>query len=54
MNRQSRRHPGHPLLPALYPSKKRLADKPASVSVSTEGKGFIKRSLRRDMMYPSQ
>ena len=47
MNRQNHRHPGHPLLPALYPSKKRLADKP-SVSVSTEGKGFIKRSLRRD------
>ena len=26
MNRQTRRHPVHPLLPIMYPSKKRISD----------------------------
>ena len=26
MNRQTRRHPTHPLLPIMYPSKKRIPD----------------------------
>lgn len=26
MSRQNRRHPTHPLLPTLYPSKKRIVD----------------------------
>ena len=28
MNRENRRHPKHPLLPNLYPSKKRILDEP--------------------------
>lgn len=42
MNRQQKRHPKHPLLPFLYPSKKRIIDK-ENPKTSTVSKGYPRR-----------
>lgn len=39
MNRQTRRHPIHPLLPIQYPSKKRILDQ-NNLKTSTAAKGY--------------
>lgn len=43
MNRENRRHPKHPLLPNLYPSKKRILDEPSQKDSSASKKNQLTR-----------
>lgn len=47
MNRQNRRHPTHPLLPILYPSKKRIINQENSrASPSAKGRSFRRKKWK--------
>ena len=50
MNRQSRRHPTHPYLPILYPSKKRVLDEKVKiVKAPSRRKRFLRRRYKKKL-----
>ena len=53
MNRHNRRHPTHPLLPILYPSKKRISiPNEIRKNMSVNTKTFTRQNYKRGL-WPS-